>query len=164
MRKYLSSRSLTKMMFTSILTKNRIPKVLIVEDDPVFRRVMSFTVSRAGFRVENAANGLDGFERFMQGDIDFIVTDLQMPRSSGIELLERINSQTLVRVVPTILCTAKGFELDTDKLMDRFGLVDVLRKPFSPRRLSALIAQSLLHDSMHDSSSVSSTALLSPTG
>lgn len=140
-------------MLTQSSTKTRVPTVLIVEDDVVFRRVMSFTVGRAGFIVENASNGLDGYDRFMQGGIDFVVTDLQMPRSSGIEMLERINSQSLVPVAPTILCTAKGLELDTEELIHRFGLVDVLRKPFSPRRLSELIGQSLIKVSEVDSSS-----------
>ncbi len=120
-----------------------VPTVLIVEDDPVFRRVMSFTVERSGVSVEIASNGQEGFQRFIQGGIDFIVTDLQMPRWSGIDMLEQIFQQTSVAPVPTILCTAKGLELDTEQLISRFGLVAVLRKPFSPRHLSELISESL---------------------
>lgn len=123
---------------------SRPPTVLIVEDDAVFRRVISFTVARAGFNVEHATNGLEGYNRFMVGDIDFIVTDLQMPRSSGIEMLERINQQTTVPRVPTILCTARGLELDTEGIVQHFGLVTVLRKPFSPRHLTEWICN-LLH-------------------
>lgn len=119
------------------------PTVLIVEDDVVFRRVIAFTVSRAGFKVEHAGNGLEGYDRFMLGDIDFIVTDLQMPCASGVEMLERIGQQTLVPSVPTILCTAKGLELDTDAIVQQFGILTVLRKPFSPRQLTELICQSL---------------------
>ncbi len=128
---------------TDNASDRRQPTVLIVEDDAVFRRVISFTVSRAGFKVEHATNGIEGYDRFMVGDIDFIVTDLQMPRSSGIEMLERISQQTTVPRVPTILCTAKGLELDTEKIVQHFGLVTVLRKPFSPRHLTEWICNAL---------------------
>lgn len=120
---------------------SQLPTVLIVEDDAVFRRVMSFTIAHAGTKVESACNGLEGFNRFMQGGIDFLVTDLQMPQSNGIELLERIAAQQDQPRVPSILCTAKGLELDSQALIERFGLVAVMRKPFSPRRLSELILE-----------------------
>ncbi len=133
--------------------QDRMPTVLIVEDDAVFRRVMTFTIARAGLNVENATNGMEGYERFMCGGIDFVVTDLQMPRASGIEMLERMKSQTSIPMVPTILCTAKGLELDRDELIRHFGLVDVLRKPFSPRRLAELINEAFAAGSSCDSRS-----------
>jgi two-component system, chemotaxis family, chemotaxis protein CheY len=122
---------------------NRTPTVLVVEDDAVFRRVITFTVTKAGFKVEQASNGFAGFDRFMVGDIDFIVTDLQMPGSSGIEMLARIKQQCDIPTVPTVLCSAKGLELDTEAVLREFGLLTVLRKPFSPRQLTELIRNAL---------------------
>lgn len=116
------------------------PTILIVEDDPVFRRVMSFTVARAGFIVETANHGQLGYERLVQGGIDFLVTDLQMPICSGLELLERLQDTPGVERPSTILCTAKGMELDTQQLIQRWDLVTVMHKPFSPRKLSDVIA------------------------
>ena len=75
--------------------------VLIAEDDPVFRRVMGFSIARTGLTVESVGNGL--------------------------------------AASPTILCTAKGLELDSRGLEERFKLVAVMHKPFSPRKLSDLI-------------------------
>ena len=51
------------------------PTVLIIEDDPVFRRVISFTVAKNGLAVETANDGESGYARLVQGGIDFIVTD-----------------------------------------------------------------------------------------
>jgi len=120
-----------------------IPTVLIVEDDPVFRRVLSFTVSDFGLRVETAAHGQLGFERLVQGGIDFLVTDLQMPICTGLRLIEMLDESDLVERPPTILCTAKGLELDTVDLMRRKQLVAIVHKPFSPRKLGDLILQEL---------------------
>ena len=115
--------------------------ILIVEDDPVFRRVMSFTVGRGGLNVETASDGLAGYERIRQGGIDFLVTDHQMPLCTGLELLEKLAQDTEVACPPAILCTAKGLELDTQDLIERYGLKAVMHKPFSPRRLSEIILQ-----------------------
>ncbi|TWU49792.1 response regulator [Rubripirellula reticaptiva] len=120
-----------------------VPTVLIAEDDPVFRRVLGFTISRSGNNVEMASNGLAAYERLCQGGIDFLVTDHQMPVCSGLELLDRIRANPAIEQVPTILCTAKGFELDSQLLQQRFGLVSIMHKPFSPRLLIELITRSL---------------------
>lgn len=119
------------------------PTILIVEDDPVFRRVMSFTVEKAGFNVETASHGQLGYDRLVQGGIDFLVTDLQMPICSGLELLERLQDVPNYQRPGTVLCTAKGMELDTEQLIKRWGLVTVMHKPFSPRKLSVVIQKYL---------------------
>ncbi|MEM9586419.1 MAG: response regulator [Planctomycetota bacterium] len=119
------------------------PHVLIAEDDPVFRRVITFTVAKRGFQVEALSDGRQAWDRLQKGGIDFLVTDHQMPYLSGVELLEKCLRADDVAVPPAILCTAKGLELDAAGLISRYNLVEVLHKPFSPRKLSDLIAKSL---------------------
>ena len=115
--------------------------VLIAEDDPVFRRVMSFSISRNGLTVEAVCNGAEAYERLAQGGIDFMIIDHQMPLCSGLQLLEKLQSDPAICQPPTILCTAKGLELDSHGIQSRFNLVAVMHKPFSPRKLSDLISQ-----------------------
>ncbi len=115
--------------------------ILIAEDDPVFRRVMGFSISRVGLTVESVSNGQAAYDRLCQGGIDFLVTDHQMPVCSGLELLEKLSANSQVDRPPTILCTAKGLELDGQGLQDQYELVAVMHKPFSPRKLSELILQ-----------------------
>lgn len=122
------------------------PTVLIIEDDPVFRRVLSFTVAKSGLAVETANDGQFGFERLMQGGIDFMVTDHQMPRCGGVELLQRLKDMSNYQRPPAILCTAKGLELDSEKLRNDFGLTEIMHKPFSPRKLSEVIAEHVHRD------------------
>ncbi len=123
------------------------PTILIIEDDPVFRRVLHFTVAKSGFNSETACNGEEGFQRLMQGGIDFMVTDLQMPICSGLELLQRLESIENFQRPRTILCTAKGLELDTEELRKRYDLIGIVHKPFSPRKLVDLISRSAAEDS-----------------
>ena len=118
------------------------PRVLIAEDEPVFRRVISFTLQRQGFQVTAVPNGAEAWERLNSEPFDAMVTDHQMPGGSGIELLEKVRASDLFGKFPIILCTAKGLELDAGYLIERFGLVTVLHKPFSPQRLAKLLSES----------------------
>ena len=120
---------------------NQHTKVLIAEDDPVFRRVLSFSVSRQGFVVECVTNGEEAYQRICQGGIDFLVTDQQMPMCTGLELVQRLRADAEVPHLPIVLCTAKGLELDTIELESRFDLAAVVHKPFSPRKLCQIIEQ-----------------------
>lgn len=116
-----------------------LPTVLIAEDDPVFRRLLQFTLAKCALNVVVASDGMLAYQRFLEGGVDFLVTDHQMPRASGIELLESILANEAIPSPKSILCTAKGLELDTDELTQRFGLLAIMHKPFSPRKLSELI-------------------------
>ncbi|MEO1529625.1 MAG: response regulator [Planctomycetota bacterium] len=119
------------------------PKILIVEDDPVFRRVLEFSISKAGLSIETAVDGEAGFERLMEGGISIMVTDFQMPRCNGLELLQRLQAVEDYQRPPAILCTAKGLELNGDALRAQFNLSGILHKPFSPRKLTELIMHCL---------------------
>ncbi len=121
-------------------------RVLIAEDDPVFRRVLAAAISRIGVDTETVSNGNEAYERIQRGGVDFLVLDYQMPICSGIEFLERMatGKQNKHDLPPTILCTAKGFEIDGPALSERFGLVAILHKPFSATQLGTLISENLL--------------------
>jgi CheY-like chemotaxis protein len=129
--------------------------VLIVEDDPVFRRVMGFSIARSGLTVESVGNGQEAYERLCRGGIHFLVTDHQMPICSGLELLERLASNPDIQCPPVVLCTAKGLELDGHGLESRYKLVAVMHKPFSPRKLSDLILKHVAAVSPADFPSIS---------
>lgn len=120
-------------------------KVLIAEDDPVFRRVLAAAISRPGVHTEAVSNGNEAYERIQHGGVDFLVLDYQMPVCSGIEFLERMatGKQNKHDLPPTILCTTKGFEIDGPALTERFGLVAILHKPFSATQLGKLISENL---------------------
>ncbi len=115
--------------------------VLIAEDDPVFRRVMGFSIARCGLTVESVGDGEAAYQRLCRGGISFLITDHQMPVCTGLELLDRLEANPDIKAPPTILCTAKGLELDSKGLETQYNLVTVMHKPFSPRKLGELILQ-----------------------
>ncbi|WP_164104296.1 response regulator [Candidatus Laterigemmans baculatus] len=116
-------------------------RVLIAEDEPVFRRVIRFTLERQGFEVEAVENGQLALARLREQNFDFVVTDHQMPYLTGLELLHHVRFTLGLQTLPMILCTAKGLELDSEYLREQYSLTAVLHKPFSPQRLAALILE-----------------------
>lgn len=120
---------------------NDMPNVLIAEDEPVLRRVLQYTVARMGCSVEAVDNGGSALEKIERGGVDFLITDQEMPVCTGIELLQRIQSRNDLSMPPTILCTARAFEFDRQQISQTYQLLAILNKPFSPRRLCELIAQ-----------------------
>jgi len=112
-------------------------RVLVVEDNRVMADVMRFNFNRAGFSTTVALNGRIAWELLQTENFQLLVTDFQMPEMDGRELCRRIRADSRFADLPIILLTAKGMEIDRDRLMGEFGLSLILYKPFSPRQLVA---------------------------
>jgi DNA-binding NtrC family response regulator len=100
-------------------------RVLIVDDDSLFRDCMAEILRRKGYEYETAANGNAGLEAFRSNQFDLIVSDMKMPGMSGIELLEHIRQQD--PDIPFLVITAHG---DIDSAVDAMkkGASDYLAK------------------------------------
>jgi CheY-like chemotaxis protein len=96
---------------TSVLRKHRKPQggqtVLIVEDDPMMRAVLSRSVEQEGLRVVEAVNGRAGLERIAEAAPALILLDLMMPEMDGFEFLDALSGHAEWRQVPVILITAR---------------------------------------------------------
>src|SRR6266849_1460713 len=111
-------------------------KVLIVEDEENERTGLAELVSAWGYRAETASDGLEGLEKISTWSPSIIVTDLKMPRMTGIELLERLagDSQT----VAVIVVTAQGTIESAVQAM-RMGAYDYIEKPIDMNRLRTIL-------------------------
>lgn len=112
-------------------------RVLVVEDNRVMADVMRYNFSRAGFSTTVALNGRIAWELLQSEEFQLLVTDLQMPEMDGAELCRRIRAESRFTDLPIIMLTAKGLEIDRDRLTRELALSLILYKPFSPRQLVA---------------------------
>ncbi len=115
----------------------------VCDDEPHIVLAVSLKFTKSGFRVTSDNNGESAWESILRDPPQLVVTDLQMPRMDGLELIKRMRSDPNLKDIPVILLTAKGFELDEDELHSEYRIQQVLSKPFSPREL-VTIANSLL--------------------
>ncbi len=110
-------------------------KVLLCDDEIHILKAAELKVSRAGYDVRIARDGEQAWQMILDDLPDILVTDVQMPRCDGFELSQRIRQDERTRDLPILMLTAKGFELEQQELMERWGIIDIVAKPFSPREL-----------------------------
>lgn len=103
-------------------------KILLADDDANLRRVLEFQLTEAGYKVSAASDGAEAWEFFTGDDFDCVVTDLRMPKLSGLEFLEKI--KTVNSDIPVIVITAFG-EVETAVAAMKAGAFDYINKPFN---------------------------------
>jgi CheY-like chemotaxis protein len=113
-------------------------RIVIADDEVHIRRAAEFKLKRE-FDVRSAEDGQEAWELILEERPDALVTDLQMPRMDGLELISRIRSHETLHDLPIILLTAKGFELSQDEVFERLKVFRLIAKPFSPRELCKLV-------------------------
>ena len=109
--------------------------ILLCDDEPHILRATEIKFKRAGYVVRCAADGEEAWQDIERECPDLLITDYQMPKLDGLELVQRVRSCLATRDLPVLLLTAKGFELDSEEVIKKWGIVAVLPKPFSPREL-----------------------------
>ena len=114
-------------------------KVLLCDDEVHIVRAAEFKLARVGYRVRCAADGQEAWEIIERDPPDLLITDLQMPRLGGLELIERLRQRPDTKHLPVIVLTAKGFELKPQELAEKWSVLAVVGKPFSPRELLRLV-------------------------
>lgn len=119
------------------------PTALVAEDDRALADIIRLALSRAGFDVTVAHNGQVALEFVRNRQFQVIVTDYQMPGLNGEQFLTHVREEKIGDDTVLLLCSAKSYELDSERLRTTLGLTAVFYKPFS---LSGLVsaAQSAL--------------------
>lgn len=116
--------------------------VMVVEDDPATRRLYRFLLSNSGYVVVEAEDGVAALERLATQSCDVIITDMNMPRMGGIDLVRTLRQNN--SNVYVIMVTAFGTP-DTEKHAFRAGVNEYLTKPFDfeelERRVQSFFAR-----------------------
>ncbi len=114
-------------------------RLLVAEDEPHIRRVLTTLLENAGFQVDVAEDGVEALRKLRGGaPYDLVVTDLMMPGASGLDVLEALREMPTRCTLPVVILTAKGQDADRSRAF-ALGASDFLTKPFSPKKLLALL-------------------------
>ena len=117
-------------------------KILVADDEAHITHVVSLKFRKAGFEVVTAQDGEEAYELAVQELPDLVITDLQMPFMSGVELSAKLRETPSTANIPVIMLTARGLALSQDDLA-KTNIKSVMSKPFSPKQVLER-AQSLL--------------------
>lgn len=109
--------------------------ILVVDDEPMVREVVTRYLERDGYRVETAEDGRQAIERCRRLQPDLVVLDVMLPHVDGLTVLRELRGST---DTPVILLTARDDE--TDRVLGlELGADDYVIKPFSPREVAARV-------------------------
>ncbi len=107
------------------------PSILVVEDEPSIAEVVSLYLSRAGFDVRTAGDGLAALDEVERREPDLVILDLMLPKIDGYEVTRRIRARG---DTPIIMLTARKSEVDRIAGLE-MGADDYVVKPFSAQEL-----------------------------
>ncbi len=114
-------------------------RALVVDDDSSVRYTVRGILEHAKLQVDEAVDGVDGLEKVDLGDYQLVVTDIQMPRMTGLELLKKIRQRPLPQP-KVIVITAHGSERHAVEAI-REGAFDYFKKPFEVEEMMAVVAR-----------------------
>ena len=112
------------------------PTVLVVDDDPVVRRLLQLAFETEGFTVHLASDGVEGLEQTHEVRPDVIVLDIMMPRKDGLAMTGELRADPATKDIPVMLLSAKANSLDVE-LGLKAGADDYVTKPCEPYDLIA---------------------------
>jgi two-component system, OmpR family, alkaline phosphatase synthesis response regulator PhoP len=116
--------------------------VLVIEDDPDIRELLSFSLAKEGWTVVSAADGEAGLAALAPANPDCVVLDIMLPGIDGLEVLRKLKADPVRKRLPVIMTTAKGEESDVVTGLE-LGAADYVVKPYSPKVLAARIRAAL---------------------
>jgi len=113
-------------------TGARSMKILIVDDDENSRVLLERALTRRGYLVECASNGVEALEKALQSPPELIVSDIMLPEMDGFELCRRVKTDDRLRTVPFIFYTAVYVDKKDEDLALQLGASRFLLKPLEP--------------------------------
>ena len=118
-------------------------KILAVDDSPTMRRIIINTLKRAGFsNVIEAGDGKDALAKLKVEDVNFVITDWNMPEMDGLTFVTTIRGMDQYRTLPILMVTTRSVKDDIVEAL-KAGVNNYIVKPFTPDTLKDKIEQVL---------------------
>ena len=121
------------------------PTVLVVEDDPTILQLLEVNFEMEGFIVLRAEDGEQGLAVARESHPDVVVSDVMMPKMSGLELVRALKASNDTKAIPVILLSAKAQGADVRQGLEA-GADDYVTKPFEPLDLIDRVSAVLLRN------------------
>ena len=134
--------------------------VLVIEDDKTINSLLCSIITKSGYSVDSAENGLDGLDKALSGDYNIILMDLMLPLKTGEEVLKKLRS---VKSTPVIIISAK-LEVYNRIELFKIGADDYITKPFSMRELLARVKANIRRTAMLQAGAEETAAVITAGG
>jgi chemosensory pili system protein ChpA (sensor histidine kinase/response regulator) len=118
----------------------RLPTVMVVDDSLTVRKITSRLLTREGYQVVLAKDGVDALEQLLEMRPDVILSDIEMPRMDGFDLVRNIRADKDLRDIPVVMITSRTAEKHRSYALE-IGASHYLGKPYDEDELLALIGR-----------------------
>ncbi len=118
------------------------PLILLADDEPHITCVVAAKLQAAGFAVVTARDGEEALDLALRTHPAVVVTDLQMPRMSGLSLAMRLRQEPATSATPVVMLTARGYLLSPAEAAST-NIRRVMNKPFSAREVLRIVTELL---------------------
>ena len=115
-------------------------EIITVDDAATIRKMVSMTLGGAGYRISEAADGLEALNLLKRHQVDLVITDVNMPNMDGIELTRQLRALPSYKRVPIVLLTTES-DPAKKNAGRAAGATGWIKKPFSQDQLLALVAK-----------------------
>jgi two-component system, chemotaxis family, chemotaxis protein CheY len=117
-------------------------RILAVDDSATMRQLVRITLTRAGYEVVEAEDGAKGLQKATAEAFDMVLSDINMPIMSGLDLLRNLRKLTQYKFTPIVLVTTES-QLEKKAEGKAAGATGWIVKPFEPEQLLAVISKVL---------------------
>jgi CheY-like chemotaxis protein len=123
------------------------PRVLVIDDDPLVRATISVALKAKDFEVITAESGAAGLKYFEDSQFELVIVDIYMPAMDGAKIIKKLRARTpslpIIAISGVFLNSSERTALDFFPMAPGFSDVICLRKPFRPEQLSQAIQRAI---------------------
>ena len=127
-----------------VALKRTVPLVMVVDDSLTVRKITSRMLTREGFEVATAKDGVDGLQQLQDIEPDIILLDIEMPRMDGFEFARNVRLDAKAKHIPIIMITSRTADKHRNHALE-LGVNEYMGKPYQEEQLLAMIRQYTRH-------------------
>jgi len=118
-------------------------KILIVEDDPLIRRLYQKVFTFEKYDVDTASDGEEGLAKVKSGKPTLILLDIMMPRMNGLQVLEKLKADEKTKKIPVVVLTNLAGQSDAEKALAMGAVKYIVKSEYEPRQVTDMIKEIL---------------------
>ncbi len=110
-------------------------KVLIIEDEPAYRKIYKRKFEVSGYEVETAQNGVEGLEKMRSFGPQIVFVDLMMPQMDGFRFLDEVKADSMLQGIPIVVLTNLSTSDDAQKVLEKGALAILVKSDTEPNAI-----------------------------
>lgn len=113
--------------------------ILIVEDDPLISRMYQKIFTFENYRVELAADGQEGLDKARSIKPTIILLDIMMPKMNGLEVLDQLKQDPLIKTIPVVILTNLAGQKDAETALAKGAVKYIVKSEYEPKQIADMV-------------------------